>query len=225
MKPSAVTPARWLNPGRRGTRGGTARGWGGAVILPLMVVGAVAGATSALRAGSPGSAAAWQYFRARSVETLGALARVPTQAPTLEAGVEELAITELFGAIGDGGLEYTERARTLAGKRVRLSGFMVREEKRQRGVFLLVARSAPPQLDTSCVAADLPPAVVYVHLPPEREGRRVPYEPGRLVLDGILQLGPQREADGRNSFVRLRLEPGTPSASGHVAIAPVVASP
>src|SRR5262245_11188419 len=97
----------------------------------------------ALPATDATSAAAWQRLRARSAETLNALARVEIDALEMEPGVVELSFAEFFEPVGEGGLEYTARLRSLAGKRVRLSGYMVREERRHRGLFLLARRSAP----------------------------------------------------------------------------------
>ena len=53
---------------------------------------------------------------------------------------------------------------------------------------------------------DLPASVVYVHLADAQRSHAVPHLGGLLQFTGTLQLGAQREADGRVSFVRLALD-------------------
>ena len=56
------------------------------------------------------------------------------------------------------------------------------------------------------MADDLPPTVVQVLLP-DRPGEPVPFTPGPLLLTGTLELGAKSMPDGRQSFVRLLLDP------------------
>jgi hypothetical protein len=55
-------------------------------------------------------------------------------------------------------------------------------------------------------ADDLPPAVLFVHVPTEPH-KVVPYTPGLLMVTGTLTVGAQEEADGRVSYTRLALDP------------------
>jgi hypothetical protein len=58
-------------------------------------------------------------------------------------------------------------------------------------------------------ADDLPAGVVYVHLP---DASRPPAHVGGLVaVQGRLALGAQAEPDGRLSFVRLYVDPVSPT--------------
>ena len=100
---------------------------------------------------------------------------------------------------------------TFAGQPVRLVGFMVRQSLPTPGVLLLA--SQPMQVDEIEYGAcdDLPPQVVRVFVPLPA-GTQVPLTPGPLLLTGKLELGQQSEPDGRNSFIRLRLDRATLTA-------------
>jgi hypothetical protein len=143
--------------------------------------------------------------------------------PPLPAGVTELKFSEFFVTpIGDRGLTVTEKLRSLDGKRVRMLGFMVRQEDALPGKFLFTA--IPVQLadHDAALADDLPPATVYVTVPTCRD-RQIPYAPGPMLLTGTLSVGNREEEDGRISIVRLALDPPTrgetkaPLASGKAA--------
>lgn len=119
----------------------------------------------------------------------------------------DLSLKEIFKLpIGSLGLEPTQKVRSLAGKRVRLFGYMVHEESPVNGRMLL----APLPVQLSEVADgpadDLPPATVFVHLPPQDALRRVAHRPGLWVLEGILEVGDREESDGRISYLRLLLD-------------------
>lgn len=169
----------------------------GALLLSL-----ASGATAA----DATSERAWQRFRARSSDTLKKLQETPPPAALPPREVADLKFSDLFLPIGDAGLEYSERLRALTGRRVRLTGFMVREERRSRGVFVLVSRPGVTDADVLATA-------VHVHVPPERAAMPVAFQPGPLVLVGVLELGLKHEVDGRNSFVRLRLGAADPEPS------------
>ena len=129
--------------------------------------------------------------------------------PPAPAGVTDLDFNEFFSpVIGDRGLETSVKLRSLAGQQVRLVGFMVRQSLPTPGVLLLA--SQPMQVDEIEYGAcdDLPPQVVRVFVPLPA-GTQVPLTPGPLLLTGKLELGQQHEPDGRNSFIRLRLEGST----------------
>src|SRR5262245_25084060 len=81
--------------------------------------------------------AAWQRLHGQAQRTLAALGNSSARLPVPDAGVADVSFREFFAPAGDAGLEYSARLRELAGKRVRLVGYMVREPKRQRGVFVL----------------------------------------------------------------------------------------
>jgi hypothetical protein len=132
--------------------------------------------------------------------------------PASPEGVTEIKFTEFYQMpVGPRGLELTDKARALAGRRVRLLGFMVEQDEPAPGVAIL----APYALTTSeheyGLCDDLPPAVVFVTVPAFR-GKAVPYTPGPLLLTGRLEVGPHEEADGRVSHLRLVLDAEAPPA-------------
>jgi hypothetical protein len=162
------------------------------------------------RDGAAATAIAWQRFVIQSHGVLSTLNRPESDPlPAAVAGVTDLSFAEFFGPIGDRGLEYSAKLRSLHGLTVRLAGYMIRESERAAGLFRLVAR--PLNIDQGCCAIDnAPPSAVHVFL---NSPRLVPYRPGRLVLIGRLEIGPRIEADGRNSTVRLILDDALPGAA------------
>jgi hypothetical protein len=134
------------------------------------------------------------------------LRRARESLPPLPPGVTELALGELFGPIGDRGLEYSEKARALDGKPVRILGYMVSQDQPVPGTILLAP--FPFQLHETeyGFAEDLPASLVHVLVPSQRDSA-VPYTPGLLLLTGDLSIGPREEPDGRISTVRLTLHP------------------
>src|SRR5436190_3112155 len=60
----------------------------------------------------------------------------PRKSPAA-SGFVELKFEDFFASpVGPRGLEFTEKVRSLDGKRVRIVGFMVRQEKPSPGVFI-----------------------------------------------------------------------------------------
>lgn len=149
--------------------------------------------------------------------TLGALLllAVPAYAATDERGglpppppsVTDLRFEEFFRLpVGRTGLEPTERLLTLSGKRVRVLGYVASEEEPTPGLFMLAALPVTLAEVADGPADDLPPATLYVHMAPADADKLVSHRPGLLVVSGTLEVGNQEEANGRVSFVRLRLD-------------------
>lgn len=152
-------------------------------------------------------ALAWARYSAQSKLALSSLQASSSAAalPPAPEGVTDLAFAEFYGPIGDRGLEYSEKLRGLAGRRVRLVGYMVREQERAPGLYRLAAWPVVVETQGLCTNDDTPPSTAYVIV--SDAGQQPPaWLPGRLVLTGVLEFGPRAERDGRNSFVRLRLE-------------------
>ena len=127
--------------------------------------------------------------------------------PPLPAGVTELKFSEFFvSPIGERGLTLTEKLRGLDGQRVRLLGYMVRQEEATPGKFLFAPLPVQVCEQDSEFADDLPPSTVHVFVPACRD-QPVPYTPTLLLLTGTLSVGNREEADGRISLVRLALDP------------------
>lgn len=172
------------------------------ITLAVILGVAVSGMASAIEPNS-GAAAAWSRLAARSAAVMEAAN------DTGQVGVRScdyaLAFHEFFGPVGDRGLDYAERLRRLDGQVVSVTGYMVRDPDRPRGIFILTASPVRLEQTSVCTQTELPAATVYVRLPQGNE--IVPYRPGRITLTGRLEVGPQAEVDGRNSVVRLRLDP------------------
>src|SRR5438067_1692524 len=91
---------------------------------------------------------AWGALSGQAERTLAAAQKLPPAGsntqnaasvlPPLPAGITELKFSEFFvSPVGDRGLELTERLRGLDGERVRLLGYMVRQEAATPGKLLL----------------------------------------------------------------------------------------
>ena len=157
---------------------------------------------------------AWSRFAAQSKQALAAHEVASSTAPLAPApeGVTDLSFAEFFGPIGDRGLEYSAKVRSLAGHRVRMVGYMVREPGKAPGRYRLAGWPVVVEASALCSVDDTPPNVAYVVLPGDHPP--VPaWQPGRLVLIGTLEFGPHLEGDERNSFVRLILDAPAPIPS------------
>lgn len=139
----------------------------------------------------------------------------PHRAPALEvkgelppppAGVASLKFGEFFiMPVGPKGLEPTGKLLSLDGRRVRLVGYVVREETPVPGRLLLSPLPVSVGDEDESLADDLPPTAVFVHLQ-DAKGRAAPYISGLLKLTGTLEVGAREESDGRVSAVRLVLD-------------------
>jgi len=190
------------------------------------VLWGVLGAASslALAAVDP-AAAAWSAFQSRSAKALLDAHRLPVTVPPPPAGVEDLALKDFFEPIvGDRGLNYSDRLRSLAGQRVRVIGHMVREPARSTGVFMLTSTPVRIENDGYCIIENLPPATLHVVMPGIDGTRPTPYVPGPLILSGILEVGIAQTSDGRNSTVRLLLDPPATDAAGAASAPPSLSS-
>ncbi len=96
------------------------------------------------------------------------------------------------------------RLKALAGRRVRLTGFMVRMEDPPRGAFYLAPR--PVDCDESGAGTgDLPPEAVRVVVRSSPE-ETPPWMPQPVEVVGVLDLGPQVDEGGRVSAIRIVLD-------------------
>ena len=121
--------------------------------------------------------------------------------------------------IGPRGLQPTEKLLRLNGQRVRILGYMAKQETAPAGLVLLTPLPVTMGDEDEGLADDLPPTTVFVHL--QSSDHSVPYVPGLLRLNGILSVGGQAEPDGRISTVRLLLDA---TASEQLLRGPQVAS-
>ena len=135
----------------------------------------------------------------------------PIELPPLPAGIAELKLADLFEQpIGPRGLIYTKAVLALEGKKVRVLGYMVKQEAKIPGLFLLAPLPLQLHEEEFGLADDLPAATLHVHKT-EGADQLVPFTPGPMLLTGTLRLGNREEADGRISSVRLELDPPAPT--------------
>lgn len=151
--------------------------------------------------------------RLPAVEVHGELAAPP-------AGVVSLKFGEFYRMpIGPYGLEPSEKLIAANGKKVRLVGYMVREENPAPKRFMLSPLPVTLGDEDESLSDDLPPTTVYVHLTNTRD-RNAPYIPGLIQLTGTLEVGAKDEAEGRVSAVRLVLDP--PSSKRFMGAKPLI---
>ncbi len=133
--------------------------------------------------------------------------------PALPPGVSELKFSDFFvSPVGERGLVLTDKLRVMDGQRVRILGYMVRQEAATPGKLLLAPLPVQVCEHDSEFADDLPASTVHVFVP-EWRGQPLPYTPQLLLLTGRLSVGNREEADGRISVVRLALDPSLRTAT------------
>lgn len=135
------------------------------------------------------------------------------------AGAVELRFAELFARpVGPKGLQPSAKLLALDGQRVRMVGYMVAAELPTPGSLVLTPLPASMGDEDEHLADDLPPQAVFVHLSGPAADQVLPNLAGLLRLQGTLSVGPQNEADGHVSTVRLLLD--APLSSALLASAP-----
>lgn len=123
--------------------------------------------------------------------------------PALPANIAELKFRDFFVLpLGEGEPKFTQQLQGLDGRRVRIVGYMARQETPGPGIFLMT----PMPMAVAAAADDLPAATLFVHLPPALAGRTATHAAGLVALTGTLSIGSRQEADGRTSRVRLQLD-------------------
>lgn len=117
-----------------------------------------------------------------------------------------LRLTEFFKTPnGPKGLEMSAQLTQANGQMVRLSGYMVQQERPALGHFILAPRPVRMSEHADGDADDLPAAWVMVYLDAEQHDYAIPYQSGLIELSGLLEVGRLEEQDGRVSWVRLYL--------------------
>lgn len=145
----------------------------------------------------------WQALSAGETPTVVAAANEQLTTQDLT----DLRFHEFFKLpIGPRGLEATDKLQSLAGKRIRIVGYMARQETPASGYFVLSPLPVSLGEEDESLADDLPASVVFVHMGPPGD-QPLPFSPGLLRVSGTLSLGAFEEADGHVSSVRLQLDP------------------
>jgi hypothetical protein len=130
-------------------------------------------------------------------------AELPPLADTID-----LKFRDFFALpVGPRGLVPSQRLLGLAGQRVRIVGYMARQEQLSAGMFVVAPLPVVLGDEDESFSDDLPATALYVHLADADRDRAVSWMPGLLSFSGVLRLGAASEADGRMSFVRLELDP------------------
>ena len=165
---------------------------------------------------------AWTKFALQSQQAIKQAASTQAEVPDDLRELPELSFAEFFGPIGSGGLEYSEKIRSLAGRRVRVRGFMVQQSERLPALFLFAGMPVKVDTRADCNETDTPPAMIHVFVPDATKA--LPFVPGSHFLSGTLEIGARAERDERISVARLVLdEParaalfGTPPEARSVA--------
>ena len=128
-----------------------------------------------------------------------------TAAPAV--GATDLKFSEIFRLpIGPTGLEPSAKLLSLAGKKVRLVGYMASVELPIPGRLVMTPLPVSLGDEDESLSDDLPATAVFVHLSAVHAQSTVPNLRGLLQVVGTLELGAQDEPDGHVSSVRLRLD-------------------
>jgi hypothetical protein len=122
--------------------------------------------------------------------------------------VSDLRFGDIYKSpVGPRGLEATERLTQLDGQRVRLVGYMVRQEIAGSGGFVLSPLPLTLGDADEGMADDLPPSAVLVELP-GHAGLLPPHMPGLIQVTGRLRVGAAESAaaPGRTFPARIELD-------------------
>ncbi len=172
----------------------------------LAVLAGIFAIVAVARGSDAQTSAAWARLQHRSAAAFRALARETFDLTAADPTAAQLSFSEFLLRAGDGGVEFSPRLKSLAGKRVRLSGYMVRQPPSgSPGGFVLSPAVVTLDEDGMCAPAELPPHAVHVlGAGPQA---RVAFRPGRVTLTGVLEIGPIRGPDRRVTNLRLRADP------------------
>ncbi len=131
---------------------------------------------------------------------------VPAASQNTSPGVP-LSLKEFYlFPVGAKGLAPSQKLLSLNSKRVRVSGFMVKEEEPAKGLFMLAPIPVSLSEKEDGPADDLPPATLYLHMPQRDAEKVLEYRSGLWELTGVLSVGNQQEQSGRVSYTRLLLD-------------------
>jgi len=146
----------------------------------------------------------------------GASGSAVTPSAVLQADSLDVALKfeEIFVApAGPRGLEYTAKAWALNGKKVCVTGFMVRNDNINPAIFFLCETRQSYNEREEGLADSLPPSMVHVILPVKKNSAPA-WRREKMTLYGMLELGPRQEQSGRISHVRLHCDAVTDADTG-----------
>ena len=114
--------------------------------------------------------------------------------------------------VGPKGLEVSDKVLTASGQKVRLTGYMVKNELPMLGVFMLSPRPAQLSEHADGDANDLPASVCWVYLDERQKNWIVPHIPGLLTVEGQFTFKRIEALDGSVAWFHLYLAPDAVSA-------------
>jgi hypothetical protein len=124
--------------------------------------------------------------------------------PLCATEITDLQFSELLRTpIGDRGPALSDKAISLDGKRVRITGHMARHEIAAPGTFLLAPIPVQLHDEHYGLADDLPATAIFVSGGPNKP---IQYTPGLLTVTGVFHIGNHEESDGRISTFRIDLD-------------------
>lgn len=117
----------------------------------------------------------------------------------------EIRMKDLFkNPIGDYGLEYSDAAKALDGKSVRITGFMAQTDWKEDHHFLLATFPLILHDREYGQADEIPAGAVLVEMP---KGEAAAYTKGLMMLSGTLRLGRFQAPGDRTLWASLELHP------------------
>jgi hypothetical protein len=162
------------------------------------------------------TAAAQGHSHGSSAQPQGKLIFAPTKLgvngklPPAPAGVTDLKFSEMFRMpVGPQGLEASDKLQSLDGKRVRLVGYMVTQDRAYNDFLILTPTPVMLGDEDESLSDDLPVTSMFVHLAPGTAAKTLPNVRGLMQLTGTLRLGSHEEPDGHVSSMRLELDAPT----------------
>lgn len=131
---------------------------------------------------------------------------VKGQLPVLATGVTDLKFSEIFKMpVGPRGMEPSTKLLSLDNKRVRIVGYMAKQETPTPGLFIVSPLPVNMGDEDDKFADDMPANSIFIHL--DDSNALVNYVPGLINMIGVLSVGNANEVDGRISYVRVKLDP------------------
>ncbi len=114
--------------------------------------------------------------------------------------------------IGPKGLEVSDKVLKASGQKVRLSGYMVKNELPMPGIFMLTPRPVQMSEHADGDANDLPASVCLVYLDDHQKNWIVPHVPGLLTIEGQFTFKRIEAEDGSVAWFHLHLAPDAVTA-------------
>jgi hypothetical protein len=171
--------------------------------LPLLAVLSI-GAAAAFFHFSGGMRGAANAAAAGAGPVDAAVARVATAEELAAYATLELGEI-LVKPAGPKGLEFTEKAKSMGGKKIQVNGFMVRYPHPDPKLFVFSSTPMVLNFQEYRLADSLPPEAIHV-ITDVPEGKAFSFYRDEMILLGTIEYGPRTELDGRVSHLRLRLD-------------------